>query len=271
EYAAAFFLIVAFAYWLSHHGPVDLRRLRTALSLLVICGWALVTHVSALQYGAQFFANRGYETRAAVDALLRYGGSPALPDDHQTPEAVSAWLKNLPSPATLHALVVGYGSPLGDPWLQAAGEVPPEVSERILLMLVGDSLAIELVDSIAVPVSPPNVRRSDALTLSTVEGCTLLTPTGATLTIELAIETGKSLFVSAEFAGQVTMFLSLSGVFEPGAGVAAQPPFTQPAARPLSLVPGTTTRVSLPDLGEPAPWLVLLELPAEGQFTICVG
>jgi hypothetical protein len=128
-YSAGALILVAVASWL------DTRRDAPRINLLplaAVAAWAIVFNASALRWWRdEFFVQRAYETRAAIQVLLQEGGTPDLPMDRVSAVPSDPFLRNLPGPGRLRELLPQYGSPLDDPYGGGSGQVPDAVYQRV--------------------------------------------------------------------------------------------------------------------------------------------
>ena len=130
------------------------HRLGFAAALGVLAGTSLLWNLGQLDAGVQGLQSWSDRSRATVSLLLRYGGTPALPNDGGSAEY---YPPQIPKPPRLRALVDRLGSPVDD---AVSGPVP-EPTWAMDLMLVGMAdPPIAAISPVTLPVSPRGRSRS---------------------------------------------------------------------------------------------------------------
>lgn len=253
-YISAVFLLVLASGWLRDL-PRPATERRIVLPMLLLVAVALAANLHAFFGQAAIFVASADETRAAVTALTRYGGSPAIPADKEATES-AGYLAYLPSPARLRSIIDANGSPLHDAILPTP-PVPPGVLDRVLLQMVSGSVVIDPAATVPTTTADlPPTNAADA-TIEPSGACRLVHPAGPTPRVDYDVPGGWSVYLQSESGGKAGVSLSVTGAFP------AEP------NRSLALTPGLATRVALPDLGAQVHWHVRVIPPPAGTTLVC--
>ena len=257
-YTAAPFILLMACAWLGTLVPIEARRPRVALTVSMVLAVALVANLTGIRWWQQFFQERALETRAAVAALLKYGGSTAIPADLSIVGGADLQIEGLPTPGRLADLVARYGSPLDDP-LSGTMSVPPEMEERALLWLVDPGFRVDPADGLPDGLGLPELTDESDVTTAEEGSCARVTPSGVAPSVTVRVPSGAVLHVVADGGGRLGAALSRSGTF-PDADT-----------RTLDLPAGGAAAVLTPNLEDGSPWLVRLTLPDGGSSLVCVA
>lgn len=215
------------------------------------------------------FLTRADDTRALISLQLRYGGSPALPENRVPggPDRRSGLLV-AGSPQVWREVVRTYGSPLADS-LYGTRPISAAALDGVLFQLVKQAVLIGPAAGPPLAALPLQVDRAQNVAVSSAaESCLLLQPSGPGATLSLEAPGGSLAALTSPAGGSARLYLSRHGVFAD--------PFLMnydwmPGFVDVPLAAGVATAVAIPDIGDPARWQVRLDLPAGSATTLCLG
>jgi hypothetical protein len=254
-YVGAVFVLLIAASLLGslRRTPSGIRYGATALGLAAV---ALTTNVVALGDGVQEAYSWHDRGRATLDLLLRYGGTPAVPDV-KGPQDVY-YPPTLPGPARLRELVATYGSPLEDT-ISGVRPIPTWALDAMLFEIVKPRIIDDLASRLPTSTSPAIIVDQADVDSAPEGGCERFTPSGGSPRLTLSLPPGERLYVQSDVAQDLVHTVSRFGVFHPI------------ASRTASLPAGVPWEIELPDLGDVAAWMVRLEPGGAGSLLACMG
>jgi hypothetical protein len=250
-YTAAFFILLVLASWLATRvGSAVSRRQAIVVALLAV---ALISNAYGLTVVRSFVLNVSNDTRAAMQLITTYGGSPALPSN-------AGWL-SVPSRDELTQLTSSFGSPLRDD-LWPAAEPSPANLDAVILDLVGGAIVVSPAEASSESSPPATTDVSDA-TLTTDDECAVVTAVGPAPAVTSRVPAGASLLIAATAA-------TGTGAPNASAAVSLYGTTLEKGTRSLTLPADARMRLSLPDIGAGAIWLVRFTFPANSQARLCL-
>jgi hypothetical protein len=256
-YMVAIFGALAIAALLPRHSTSSplLGRTRLVAVIAIAALLPLAANVTKLGLWAESFRQNTLATRAQLELVADYGGSPAVPSDVRSRRSD---FKTIPGPARLNELFAQYGSPLDDPRLNAE-PIPDEVRQAALFDLVRPDLrSAQVVDLPSVTRPLPELMTHD-LEVAPSGSCASLTPTGGDPQVVVHAAGGWTLYLEGRRTDQLEVYLSSSGDFHSAA---------------MAFIPIGDTGVlamPVPDLGSGRAAFLRLDPSADGPTTICAG
>jgi hypothetical protein len=247
-YIGAVFLFVAIGSLVAW-ARVDWQRARWNIAVVALASWLLVPNVVNLRYWQGFLLQRADETNAVVSILLRYGGSPAIPDNLDRAVPLPAWEANIPGPAQLRTILSKYGWP-------ATGSVPPDTYQRMLFAVSQPGLVVSNDASPPSRLEPVEPVSTGGVKIGIAAGCLNLEAVNPDPYVEFDAPAGARLVAMADPPGQSRLLIALGGPFTPSAGIPV----------PLGLRP---TSITLPDLDTDELWAARLQLPVGSTVQLC--
>jgi hypothetical protein len=267
QYVAVIFVLVIVVS-IMHETRLDDRRAVIALGMVVLAAVSVTTNLSVLISQRDWYLARADGTRAWADLLTKYGGSPALPD-RRIPGGPNRELGLLVagSPGLLQDLFTAYGSPLDDA-VWGTRPIPDASTDGVVFRLIRDQVVP--VEEARMPEEsvPTYVREVGDAELKLSDHCYSIGGTGPTPSVGLGVPGGSRLYIQTDAGGDARLFLSLEGTFAErfqlnysmlDNWVALSPP------------PNKIISVPIPDIGNPDPWLLKIDLLQSGNARICIG
>jgi hypothetical protein len=256
-YMSAVFAALALASWLGRVRPLYSRTayMRATAVVAVVALLPLWTNSASISIWSRFFQDRTYETRATIELLLDYAGTPAIPADTRT--LVSS-LKGIPSAPVLRELFARYGSPLDDPAV-ASLEIPDETRQAVFFGLVKDSLVPS--DSAALPAEPLpiSVKGVGGATLTQEGECIRAVGTSSDPQLALTGIAGTDLYLQGRPGEAIELYVALSDMVYSG------------TMEWVTLGRSGIARIHIPDLGSVDLPYVRVDPPVTGSLLICAG
>jgi len=255
-YTAAPFILLMLGAWLGTLAPLEVRRSRVALTVVVFLALALTANLAQLRWWQQHFLDRADETRAAIAVVLRHGGSPAIPADRAPAGTPDLQIDNLPAPDRLRELIDRFGSPMDDPLSEAAGP-SAELEERALLRLVDHAFLVATADGLPGTSTLPTIIEPANVSLASEGSCVRVTSLGPGASVGARVANGGVLHVRPDAGGVL------------GVQLARSETSSAALARSVDVPAGAVAEVRTPELGDDTGWLVRLDLPTGASSLVC--
>jgi hypothetical protein len=248
----AIFLLLLAAAWLGSVLPRRRARLRTILPLALIAGWALTSNLARVHWDATQFAEKAFETRAAIELSLAHGGSPALPEGRRGAAIVGApYLVWFPSAGDLRHLNEIYGLPSGP-------TIPADIKRRTLFHLISPSIVATAGAKAPTALSAIEVEQSAGVAYGATGDCLAVRPVGDSPWLVFPAAGGSTLYLTPDAATTVRLYLSLTHDLAPE------------ASREYELETGPTS-LTVPDLGDGSAWYVRLDVSSVTALEVCLA
>ena len=268
QYVAAVFILMIVAS-LARQLHIQFRRPVTVAVVAGIVVLSLVPNIHTLFIQRDWYLARADTTRALYDLTLRYGGSPALPND-QDPGGVNPprGLLVVSTPAKLKQTVQDYGSLVTDA-ISGTFPISDAASDGVLFQIVQNYLVIGQAPAMPSPVDAISLTSSANVTTTLADGCLSVQPTGGVPQVVLPILGGRAVYVRPQDSGGAEVFISQHGVF---AETFQMNYDEMPGSKLFKASAGQVTSITMPDLGPSAPpWLVRVDPPPTGTTVLCLG
>ncbi|MEO6349190.1 MAG: hypothetical protein ABIP53_00905 [Candidatus Limnocylindrales bacterium] len=246
-YTGAFFVLLVLGSWLATRVRTPVPR-RPAVVLGALFAVAVASNLYGLTVVRSFLLNVSNDTRAAIQLITAYGGSAALPSN-------AGWM-SVPTHDELAQLTASFGSLARDSVWPAA-EPSAATLDSVLLDLVGGAIVVSDAQQTG-QISPPDIGALVDATVRVESGCAILAPSGAQPSATASVSSGSSLVISSANGGSAGVSVSLYG-----------PPVDK-GMRAINMQPSTPRRVSVPNIGAGATWLVRFTLPVTGETRLCL-
>ena len=213
QYLALVFLLLIVAALVRE--LLDARAPRRWLTVGV---WALamvsvLMNARVLVDQRPWYLARGDDVRAWAALLLRYGGSPAFPDDREPGGGSDDLaLRTAGTPRLVRETFARFGSLERDA-VWGERPIPDAILDGVLFRLVRDQMIVTPLDALPPGATAPELRQSGDAVVTPDGGCLLVQPDGELPTLTVAVPGGSALLLGTPGGGTTRIHAGLKGAF----------------------------------------------------------